>query len=518
MKKTNLRLLMIPLILLLACSCPLTPLIPATVEPVEPTITPTNNLFQPTIAAPAVDPSGDVFSISFDDRSYFEQGLTQTGSLALAELPGASIYHVALSLASPPTSVLGMEQVRYTNTEDTPLDRVEFALFADILGGGIHVSDVRVDGETVSPELQTGVMSIPLTADLEPGSSIVISLTFEITVPTQGGNFYYGIFGYNSDILSLAHAIPTILVYNAEGWNDQIPDMDGDPLFVDTAFYVVSVDAPTNLVLVATGSEVQRSEANGRQQVLYADGPARDFYLAASAGLVKLSGEAQGVTVNSYIRPGEEQAGQVALDAGLASIQLFSDLYGEYPYTEFDITPIVTSAGGVEYPGLTVVALDNYDGYTDDWMELVVVHEVAHQWFYNLVGNDNQDQPWLDESLAEFLTWEYYRLHSGASAASSFETDERMWWQTADDPDLPIGMEVSAYSSYDYGAIVYGKGPFFWDALRNKMGQSAFNAMMRDYVATYSWDVATTEEFKALAEQHCGCDLTALFDEWIYPK
>lgn len=498
--------------LVLACSCPLAPFTTPT-----PTLEPTRGTASTIVPAPTLDATQDVFSVPFDDRSLFEQALTESGRAVLNELPGASVYHIALSVADPPTSVLGMEEVRYTNTETVPLDRVDFAIFAEILGGSIAVTNVRVDGQSVTPRFQTGVMSVPLATDLEPGKSVAIALDFEVTIPTQGGNFYYGIFGYNDGILSFAHACPTILIYNAEGWNNRLPDMDGDPLFVDTSFYLVSVDAPADLVLVATGSEVQRSETPGRQQVQYADGPARDFYLAASRDLVRVSDSMDGITVNSFARPGEEEFGQIALEAGLASIELFNNQYGPYPYSEFDIAPINTSAGGVEYPGLTVVALSNYNDYSADFLELVVVHEVAHQWFYNLVGNDNQEQPWMDESLAEFLTWEYYRLNRGASAAGIFEAEQRAWWQSADDPETPIGLSVSNYNSNDYSAIVYGKGPFFFDALRDQMGQSAFEEFLRDYVATYSWKIATADDFKALAEQHCGCNLTSLFDEWINP-
>jgi aminopeptidase N len=56
----------------------------------------------------------------------------------------------------------------------------------------------------------------------------------------------------------------------------------------------------------------------------------------------------------------------------------------------------------------------------------------------------------------------------------------------------------------------------FLRELEETMGREAFDAFLRDYVAQYRWDIATTEAFRALAEQHCGCDLGALFAEWVY--
>jgi aminopeptidase N len=344
---------------------------------------------------------------------------------------------------------------------------------------------------------------------------VTFHIEFSVTVPTLGGNYYYGIFGYNDSILSLAHSYPTILVYNEQGWNNQEPDLDGDPLFSDTSFYLVSINAPQNLTLVASGIELSRTELAGRQQVLYADGPARDFYLAASSELHKQSEKKGEVIINSYTLSRFDAYAQTTLDIARAAIDDFSQRYAPYPYTEFDIAPIVTSAGGVEFPGMTVVAEDAYN--SGDFLEVVVTHEVGHQWFYNLVGNETQRQPWLDESLAEFVTWQYYLDEHGQPGAQAYQNEIQGTWDSANDKKIPIGEPVSSYTSQEYVAIVYGRGPFFFLALRQQIGQTAFDRLMYDYAHEFAWKIATTDSFKQLAEQHCACDLTPLFSGWVYP-
>jgi aminopeptidase N len=93
----------------------------------------------------------------------------------------------------------------------------------------------------------------------------------------------------------------------------------------------------------------------------------------------------------------------------------------------------------------------------------------------------------------------------------------QMNWDFAENPDTPIGLPVDGYSSNDYVSIIYGKGAFFYQALRERMGDEAWGAFMQDYVATYSWGIGYTADFKAMAEEHCGCDLSDLFAEWVYP-
>jgi aminopeptidase N len=64
---------------------------------------------------------------------------------------------------------------------------------------------------------------------------------------------------------------------------------------------------------------------------------------------------------------------------------------------------------------------------------------------------------------------------------------------------------------------VYGRGPFFLAELESTFGRDAFAAFLRDYVSTFAWDIATTADFRALAEAHCACDLGSSFEAWVYP-
>jgi hypothetical protein len=455
------------------------------------------------------------FNVDWDDRSLFRQNLTRSGQTILAGLPHASIYHVAISIGNPPTRVIGMVDVRYINDENVGLNEVDFAVFPEILGGSVEVTNLTIDGRIVFANHHEGLLRIPLIPSLKSDDSVIIHLEFEVSVPERGGDYYYGIFGYNDGILSLAHCIPTILVYNQQGWNNQTPDLDGDPLFSDASFYLVTVDAPADLVLVASGSEVTRSESTGRQRILYANGPARDFYLAAGDDLIYNSQTLGEVTINSYTLSGMDQSALLTLDYANTAIADFSDRYSPYPYTEFDIVPITTTAGGVEFPGMT--SISRYVYPDEHFLEVVVVHEVGHQWFYNLVGNATQNQPWLDESMAEFLTWQYYLDRYGSQAAEACRSEMQSSWDLLNDELIPIGLPVSGYSSEEYSAIVYGRGPLFILALREKMGMETFDSFLRNYSEQFRWAIASTTDFKNMAELECGCDLSSLFNSWILP-
>jgi len=179
---------------------------------------------------------------------------------------------------------------------------------------------------------------------------------------------------------------------------------------------------------------------------------------------------------------------------------------------------------GMEYPGLTDIALNLYDLDANIrgtpaavMLESTVAHEVGHQWFYNLVGSDQVDEPWLDESVVQYVTGLYYRDAYGASAEESFRQSWDSRWARIERAAIPIGRPAGDYDPTEYSPIIYGRGPYFLVALEEKLGADKFAAFLRDYVQTNEWGIGTGAAFRSLAEKHCGCDLGELFAEWVEP-
>lgn len=474
---------------------------------------------------PTPPPLPDPFATPWDDRSLFKTGLIESQQPVLDGLDGASVYHIEFNIAEEIYNITGHQEVHYTNTETSALTEVRFRLFPNILGGKMDVSNISADGQSIRPkfELENSLLIVPLVQSLEPGQSVVIKMDFAVTVP-QEVERNYGVLAYYDDVLALAHAYPMIAVYDDEGWNAEIPPQDGDVTYVDASFYIVKVNAPKGLTLVTSGSEIRRHEAGQTQTLNVASGPARDFYLAASPLYDEISQTFGEVTVRSYAPRESRDGAKMALDVAAKAIEVFSARYAPYPYTELDIVSTPTLALGIEYPGITAITSRIYDlegvlrgTPTEVYLESTVAHEVGHQWFYNLVGDDQLDDPWLDESLTQFATLQYYRDEYGGNAASGFRDSLQGRWGNIGYAEIPIGLPVAGYEGGAYGAIVYGRGPLFFEALQQEMGTDVFDQFIREYTETLSWGIATPEYLQSLAEKHCSCDLDALFNEWVYP-
>lgn len=481
----------------------------------------------PTDSVTAVpSPAGtDPLDTPWDDRSIFKNGLVQSQQDSLDALDGATVYHIEFNIADSIYQITGHEDVRYTNTEEVELNEVQFRLFPNILGGTMEISNVTINGQQITPEfeMENSVLIVRLSAALERGQSVEIGMDFAVTVP-QETELNYGVLAYADNVLALAHAYPMISVYDDEGWNAEIPPQDGDVTYVDTAFYIVKINAPAELTLVTTGSEIRRDEAGQTQTLYVASGPARDFYLAASSQYEEMSETFGEVTIHSYARADQADGAKMALEVAGRAIDVFSDRYAPYPYTELDIVSTPTLALGIEYPGTIVITSRIYDvdgeyrgAPTSIYMESTVAHEVGHQWFYGLVGDDQLDDPWLDESLTQFATMQYYQDDQGSQAAESFRRSLEGRWESTGYADIPIGLPVADYRDGSYGPIVYGRGPLFFIELRKQMGTEKFDAFLKEYTETLSWGIATPEFLHSMAENHCGCELDGLFEEWVYP-
>lgn len=458
-----------------------------------------------------------------DDRAPFGLGLIPEARWALDELAGASVYHIDLIISDDRLQLEGHEVILYTNQEQTTLEQVYFQLFPNATGGTSEILNVSVDGISVEAEYQTYNLSamVELPQPLEPGQSAEIELDFVVNIPLDTAGTY-GTFGYFDDILMLDEFYPVIPVYDLDGWHYQIPT-NGDLTYLDASFYRVQVTAPKELVIVASGIETERQTTGNQQTVTFLAGPARDFYLAASNHFFQVSRDVGETRINSYALPDYAEGAEYALDIAERASQVFNQRFGAYPYVEMDLVSIPMSALGIEYPGIMGVTLGVYDLNAElrgtpnrIMLESTVAHEVGHQWFYNTVGNDQVGEAWLDEAVVQYITALYYLDQYGTEGYNGFRQSWNSRWDRVEGAEIPIGMPSEYYSPTEYSAIIYGRGPLFIEALADEMGEEVFDEFIRDYYQVHQWKIGSGVSFKELAQEHCECDLTHLFDEWVW--
>ena len=169
-----------------------------------------------------------------------------------APAPASTI--IDFTISDDLTRLEGREEVRYTNTEDAPLEEIHFRLFPNFTGGKTDITNLTVNETPVEPRYDLGdsAMIVPLAQPLNPGEQVVIGMDYAVDVPTEPGE-NYGTFSMLDDVLLGAHTYPMIAVYDDEGWNVELPPYMGDIVFGDTSYYLVRIDAPAGQTVLDFG-------------------------------------------------------------------------------------------------------------------------------------------------------------------------------------------------------------------------------------------------------------------------
>lgn len=477
-------------------------------------------------------PPGEVEAVAnpltqaWGDPTPYAAGLSVEPEATLALLADATEYHLDLVLDDDLTGLSGQLALRYTNPLLVPLPALYFRLFPNISGGELVIEGTKIGETPVQGGLESdgSVYKVELPEPLPPGETLILEASFRLALPLEmAGN--YGLFGYHGGILLLQEFIPLLPVVDEDGWALETPPAHGDLTHLPAAFFLVRAQAPSELVVASSGSILEHSDSAGEQMLLMAAGPARDFYLAASEAFTKYTLEDTDVMLSNFVSGGEPASAEEMLSIASSAIGIFSDLFGAYPYTEFDMIGTPMQALGMEYPGIVALVDLLYDPQATIsglpapvYVEATVVHEVAHQWFYNLIGNDQVTYPWLDEAMAQYATGLYFRERYGESGYQGFRDSWLSRWDRLDRVDMPIGLPSSGYEGQEYGAIVYGRGPLFVEALAQTMGEESFKGFLHNYGTQLRWEIATPQSFQDIAEEACQCDLAELFDAWVFEQ
>lgn len=452
----------------------------------------------------------------------------------LASLVGIPEYRIELEIAPSLASFSGRMLLSYVNRESIPLDSLYFRLlpnggksFGD---GSLQVTSAALDSQSLRFEQDRAdptVLQVHLPAALPPGGEARIELAFSGEVPLDFGGGDrpegYGIFNLTRNVLALSGWYPVLAVYDDSGWNLDPTSAIGDSLFSETALYAVTVCRPEDVVVVATGVTVDEESRDAAACIRFESGPVRDFFIMASPEYERVSSEVDGTVVHSYYLPGHSDAAGRALQISTDSLRIYNDQFGAYPFTELDVVEApMRNALGVEFPGIVLVAETLYDTTDRPEFTVATAHEVAHQWWYSVIGNDIFEEPWLDEGLTTFSSSLYYEFALSPRAAEGLwdaweDRYERLKQEGRDDPVA----ESLAYFEQDpgvrsYSGVVYIKGGLFFREVRREIGDDAFFKALQEYYQENKYQVARGESLLTAFESAAGRQLDDLYQSWLY--
>ncbi|MEW6406569.1 MAG: M1 family aminopeptidase [Chloroflexota bacterium] len=397
------------------------------------------------------------------------------------------------------------ETIRYYNNTGATLNDIVLAVQPNRYSNCFLLNSVAQDNTPLSSyTVNDQRMTITLPAPLPPGTAATFTINFDLFLPVKRSE---SLFGYDFNQINLVDWYPFIVPYSG-GWVLHDPMPFGEHLVYDASDIEVNIKAAPEIIIAASAP----AEANG-EWTRYRLYGARTFALSASDEFLMDESAVGAVVIRSYYFAGYEGAGAGMLRAAVNSVALFDVKFAPYPYASLAVVQ-TDIHDGQEYDGLVFLATDfygQYGGSAKSNLVTIGVHEIAHQWWFGLVGSDQALEPWLDEAMSVYSERIFYEW--------SYPNYGDWWWQFRVDYFGPSGyVDTPIYSGGTFRAYtnaVYLNGAHFIEELRWQMGDDNFYRFLKDYAARYSRGSATSYDFFAVAREHSSADISDLINAYF---
>ncbi|MFC8350081.1 M1 family aminopeptidase [Streptomyces sp. NPDC057280] len=445
-----------------------------------------------TLAFTGTEDSSLQTSFVLDDIALDTSGDT-TPPADSTRTPAAPSYTVNLSSNISGTVWTGHESATFTNASSTALSEVYLRLWDNYHGtcDAMPITVTNVTGGTAgSLSVACTALQITLPTPLTQGQSATIGFDLGITVPSGADRF-----GHDGAFNNIGNALPVLAVKDGSGWHLDPYTNNGESFYSLAADFKVTLDHPSSLLVPATGTSTDTPGSSGRTVTTATASKVRDFAWAAGP-FSKISGtSAAGTAINIYSVSGISSSdAQSMLNTAKTAVDAHAGRFGAYPYGELDA--VIDNNywfGGMEYPGFVLDLVST----------TALTHEIGHQWWYGIVGDDEYNSPWLDESFTDYAT----DLALGKTGTNCWNSVS--WASSAE--KITNSMAYWDAHSSRYSTVVYGYGKCALHDLRRLIGDTAMTNLLKSYASSHWYGVSTTAEFKAAAQAATSTDLTSFW-------
>lgn len=379
-------------------------------------------------------------------------------------------------------------------------------------GGETEMYGVHVDGvQTAFGERgeKGEYLDVALRRELFDGDRVEVVINYKLTLPESKG-----IYGYTETDTKISGWYPVLCCMERGEWIENEVGF-GDYLYGEVGDYEIRLTTGKELQVASSGKRV--GVVNGTDTVTYTYKAEniRDF--AFCIGEYKTVSGMSGATMITVYSREEERASKILTTAKKAFL-VYGELFGKYEYPTFSIADTEIDAGGMEFSGLVYI---NSEALGRE-LEEIVVHEIAHQWWYGMVGSNPTLCAWLDEGLSEYSVLEYIAEEYGElernkivkekhDAYALFCSVER---EVRGRGDCPMTQKTNKFNSlYEYVVVTYHKGCLFFENLGGIMGRTTLNKYLKRYVERYRYKTATPQDLQECLEES-GVKLATTFRAW----
>ena len=516
------------------------------------------------------DEEYDAGGQTFDPEvSLTEGGVDLAARAGLAEAPR---YDVVASADPASGSIRGTVEADLPVGEDAESVALRYFAGLPDFDANATVGEVTVDGGGAQVEVESSIVTVPLPSAHGARVSLVVPFSYTLGLTEDGGGGLLdalggmggpadvGLLSRHADAVNLGHWFP---VWVPEGNSaDPEPAGFGDIGNFPAALIRLDLTVPEEWTVVDGGVRVaQKHVSPGRVRVVSEGYGMNDLVVSLLRGYasekVVLDGTLAGVTVTAYAPKQSESELPAVLDETRAALTTLSDTFVPYPWQEFDIVsaPLGSGVGGMEWPGATWIepalfagglpglggledllgdsgleglqglggledllgggGLEGLGGLDGDIGRMIatmrkwtIAHEVGHEWWHVVVGNDSVLDPVVDEPLAQYSACLVLRQTESGDVDSLCRAHLESGYQQMrmlGGEDAPAARGAGEFdSSTQYAGVVYGKAAAFYLRLERVFGAAETAAALGRVTGEHAFAVMTAADLRDALSSELG--------------
>ncbi len=489
--------------------------------------------------------------------------------LLLTVLPGASgyfqqkvVYDMDARLDGRSHVIHVNQGLLYINQSPDTLSEIYFHLYMNRYQKGAFLEDGSLRERTIGGiDLDTvwvnrrratdytidhTLMRLPLRKALMPGDTLPMRFRFRVQLPPSDARY-----GYMGDHHDVGNWFVTPVVYDRRGWHPH-QHIDNE-FYQEWGDFDVRLTVPRGYVVGATG-DLQNADSAMRDTTAavrewFAHNPddttryttwhylaenVHDFAWTADPDYRYYSQTVAGVAVHYLVMSHNYEDWVREIRAATGAMEWLIRNIGPYPYKQITVADTYMHAGGMEYPNIVFINTFISPRFSPSFFRAVVIHEIAHNWFYGLLASNQTEDEWMDEGFTQFAEIEVMEylygvrnnypmggMHGGLGRLFSAEQDDRQsamlnYLQSVIEPTevdpvwtMPDHFRDGVYvASYDKTAVILAM-------LENVLGRDTFWRALRDYYRQWRFRHPGPEDMIRSLERASGRSLKWFFDQWI---